>query len=89
MTWQKEIEELAERIALAHRMGGPERVARQHEAGRLTVRERIARMLDPDSFQEIGAIAGRPPTTPTARSSQLHSRQSACSAAARSTAGRW
>jgi len=59
MTWQKEIEELVGRIALAHRMGGPERVARQHYAGRLTVRERIARMLDPDSFQEVGAIAGR------------------------------
>jgi acetyl-CoA carboxylase carboxyltransferase component len=59
MSWQKEIDELAERVARAHSMGGPERVARQHDAGRLTVRERIARMLDPESFQEIGAIAGR------------------------------
>ncbi len=59
MSWQKELEELQARIALAHRMGGEDRVARQHAGGRLTVRERIARMLDPDSFQEVGAIAGR------------------------------
>jgi acetyl-CoA carboxylase carboxyltransferase component len=59
MSWQKELDELEARIALAHQMGGEERVARQHAGGRLTVRERIARMLDPDSFHEIGAIAGR------------------------------
>src|SRR4051812_1592389 len=39
-------------------MGGPERVARQHDAGRLTVRERIDRLLDPGSFREIGALTG-------------------------------
>jgi acetyl-CoA carboxylase carboxyltransferase component len=40
-------------------MGGDERVARQHAAGRLTVRERIDRLLDPGSFHETGALAGR------------------------------
>ena len=59
MSWQKEIDELAQRVAWAHQMGGADRVARQHAGGRLTVRERIERMLDADSFQEIGAIAGR------------------------------
>jgi acetyl-CoA carboxylase carboxyltransferase component len=59
MSWQKEIDELAERVAWARQMGGTDRVARQHAGGRLTVRERIDRMLDADSFQEIGAIAGR------------------------------
>ena len=39
-------------------MGGEERVQRQHDAGRLTVRERIERLLDPGSFDEIGALAG-------------------------------
>jgi acetyl-CoA carboxylase carboxyltransferase component len=34
-------------------------VARQHAAGRLTIRERIARLVDPGSFHEIGKIAGR------------------------------
>ncbi len=40
-------------------MGGDERVARQHESGRLTVRERIDRLFDPGSFHETGALAGR------------------------------
>ncbi len=39
-------------------MGGEERVARQHASGRLTVRERIERLFDPDSFHETGGIAG-------------------------------
>ncbi len=56
--WQPELDELAAREALARAMGGAERVARQHAGGRQTVRERIARLLDPDSFHETGAIAG-------------------------------
>jgi acetyl-CoA carboxylase carboxyltransferase component len=40
-------------------MGGAERVERQHASGRLTVRERIDRLLDPGSFHETGALAGR------------------------------
>jgi acetyl-CoA carboxylase carboxyltransferase component len=56
--WDKELAELRQREALAREMGGPERVARQHAGGRLTVRERIERILDPGSFREIGAIAG-------------------------------
>ena len=45
--WQKELDELAERKRLARQMGGKERVERQHKGGRLTVRERIDRILDP------------------------------------------
>src|SRR5436190_1258057 len=40
-------------------MGGEQKVARQHAAGRLTVRERIDALLDPDSFHEVGALAGK------------------------------
>jgi len=40
-------------------MGGPERVARQATAGRLTVRERINRLLDDGSFREVGGLAGK------------------------------
>lgn len=40
-------------------MGGPEKVKRQHDHGKLTVRERIGELLDPGSFHEIGAIAGK------------------------------
>jgi acetyl-CoA carboxylase carboxyltransferase component len=59
MSWQPELDELARRQALAERMGGPDKVRRQHDGGRLTVRERVAAMLDPGSFHEIGAIAGK------------------------------
>ena len=58
MTWQPELDELRRRQELADRMGGPEKIRRQHEAGRLTVRERLAALLDEGSFHEIGALAG-------------------------------
>jgi acetyl-CoA carboxylase carboxyltransferase component len=59
MSWEAEIEELRRREALARQMGGADKVKRQHEGGKLTVRERIDALLDPGSFHEIGAIAGR------------------------------
>src|SRR5579859_4080986 len=59
MSWQPEIDALREREALAQRMGGEEKVKRQHDAGKLTVRERIDKLLDPGSFHEIGAISGK------------------------------
>lgn len=59
MVWQAELEELRRREEFAHRMGGADKVKRQHDAGRLTVRERVERLADPSSFHEIGAIAGR------------------------------
>jgi acetyl-CoA carboxylase carboxyltransferase component len=40
-------------------MGGSANVQRQHAAGRLTVRERIHRLLDQGSFHEAGALAGQ------------------------------
>ena len=39
-------------------MGGVDKVKRQHDQGRLTVRERIDRLIDNNSFHEIGAISG-------------------------------
>ena len=58
MSWEKEVEEIRRREALAKRMGGPEKVKRQHDGGKLTVRERVDRLLDPGSFHEIGGLAG-------------------------------
>ena len=58
MAWTPELQELEKRKALAVRMGGPERVKRQHDGGRLTIRERIDRIADGETFREIGAIAG-------------------------------
>lgn len=59
MAWEKELEDLKRRAALAEKMGGPEKVARQHERGKLDARERLRRLLDDSSFREIGKIAGR------------------------------
>jgi acetyl-CoA carboxylase carboxyltransferase component len=60
MSWKPELEELARRREFAAAMGGEERLARARAAGRLSVRERIERLLDPGSFHETGALAGRP-----------------------------
>ena len=40
-------------------MGGPASIARQHEHGKLTVRERIDALLDPGSFEEVAGLAGQ------------------------------
>jgi methylmalonyl-CoA carboxyltransferase large subunit len=37
--------------------GGKKRVDKQHEQGKLTARERISKLLDKDSFQELGLFA--------------------------------
>lgn len=39
-------------------MGGVDKVKRQHDQGRLTVRERIDRLTVKGSFHEIGAVSG-------------------------------
>lgn len=58
MSWQKEIDDLRRREALARRMGGEEKVARHHNQGKLTVRERIDALVDSGSFHEIGTATG-------------------------------
>ena len=58
MTWEQDVEELKRRMERARAMGGADNVERQHKAGRLTVRERIDRLLDQGSFHETGALAG-------------------------------
>jgi acetyl-CoA carboxylase carboxyltransferase component len=59
MSWEAEVEELRRRTELAHAMGGEAKVAKQHAAGRLTVRERIAALLDEGTFSEVGSLAGK------------------------------
>ena len=54
---QRLIDELRERRAEGRSMGGPDGIARHHASGRLTVRERIERLIDADSFHEIGLLA--------------------------------
>jgi acetyl-CoA carboxylase carboxyltransferase component len=59
LSWETEVEEIKRRLELAKQMGGEANVARHHANGKLTVRERIDRLLDPNSFHEIGAMAGK------------------------------
>ena len=71
MSWQPEIDELRRREALARRMGGTEKVDRHHNQGKLTVRERVDRLLDAASFHEIGALAGKASYDETGRLSEF------------------
>jgi len=59
MSWETEIAQLRARESLAEKMGGEEKLARQHGQGKLDARERLKRLLDPGSFREIGKIAGK------------------------------
>ena len=58
MSWQSEMDELRRREAFAEQLGGPERVRRQHDGGRYTIRERISKLVDAGTFHEVGKIAG-------------------------------
>src|SRR5437879_6202425 len=58
MVWKPELDDLARREAFAREMGGVDKVKRQRDQGRLTVRERIDKIADDSSFHEIGAISG-------------------------------
>lgn len=60
MTWEPELHELEERLALARKMGGEENIKRQHDNGKLTIRERLDALADPGTFSEMGALAGKP-----------------------------
>ncbi len=51
------LDELKQREARARAMGGEDKVARQHKKQRLTARERVEQLLDPDSFDEHGLLA--------------------------------
>ncbi|HUA73011.1 MAG TPA: carboxyl transferase domain-containing protein, partial [Solirubrobacteraceae bacterium] len=51
------VADLEERRARALAMGGPERVKRHHESGRLTARERIDKLVDEGSWCELGLLA--------------------------------
>ncbi|MDZ7728006.1 MAG: carboxyl transferase domain-containing protein [Dehalococcoidia bacterium] len=59
MTWEPELQEMHQRLELAYQMGGEANVQRQHENGKLTIRERIERLVDPGAFTETGALAGK------------------------------
>jgi len=54
--FQEMTAELEERRKRVQRGGGPERVDKQHAAGKATARERIAMLLDDGSFEELSVF---------------------------------
>ena len=50
------LEKLADKLAQAELGGGQKRIDKQHEKGKLTARERVHLLLDPQSFEEVGAL---------------------------------
>jgi acetyl-CoA carboxylase carboxyltransferase component len=56
MTVNPKIEKLRQMRAESHAGGGPERVKKQKENGRLTAHERLDILLDPGSFRELDAF---------------------------------
>ena len=58
MSWKDEADKIHRRRELVKEQGGPEAIARHHNKGRLTIRERIDALLDKDSFDEVGQGAG-------------------------------
>ena len=60
MSWENEVKELERRRHLAKQQGGKEGIAKQHAKGRLTIRERIDTLLDPNSFREHGQATASP-----------------------------
>ncbi len=56
MNRKKKIEELEKSKERANKGGGETRIKKQHDAGKLTARERITLLVDKGSFEEIGAF---------------------------------
>ena len=56
MSFDEKLKRMQELKTKALLGGGQERIDRQHDQGKLTARERIEFLLDPNSFQEIDAL---------------------------------
>jgi acetyl-CoA carboxylase carboxyltransferase component len=56
--WDPLLEDLALRRDAARAMGGADKLERQRAGGRLDARARIARLLDSDTFVELGTLVG-------------------------------
>lgn len=59
--WGPLLQALQQRRQTAHAMGGPERLQRQQQAGKLHARARLALLFDGGTFQEIGSLVGGSP----------------------------
>lgn len=53
---REKLQQLEKNRELLSRAGGDEKIKKQHDSGKLTARERIDLLFDPDSFVEIGTF---------------------------------
>ncbi len=58
MKMKERVEKLEEQRRRNEGMGGPERIERQHAKGKLTARERLKKLFDEGTFEEMGLLAG-------------------------------
>lgn len=56
MSIEKKVKEMQDKKLSIQMGGGSEKINKQHESGKLTARERIERLVDPDSFVELDAF---------------------------------
>jgi len=66
---RKKLEELEQRRASLTQGGGSAQIEKQHQRGKLTARERIAKLLDPGTFVELDLSL--PATMPPASSPRV------------------
>src|SRR5437588_10214677 len=59
--FEERVSELAARRRKNLAMGGEQRIAKQHERGKLTVRERVDLLFDAGTFVELGLLAEQQP----------------------------
>lgn len=56
--WGPVLDDLAEQRKVSRAMGGPERLTKHRDQGKLDARSRIRALLDDGSFQEFGTLVG-------------------------------
>ena len=56
--WENTLDDLDRRRQRAWAMGGPERLAKHREKGKLDARARVERLLDKGTFSEFGTLVG-------------------------------
>jgi acetyl-CoA carboxylase carboxyltransferase component len=56
--WENTLDDLDRRRQRAWAMGGPERLAKHREQGKLDARARLERLLDKGTFSEFGTLVG-------------------------------
>jgi acetyl-CoA carboxylase carboxyltransferase component len=56
--WEETLEDLDRRRRHARGMGGPERLDKHRNKGKLDARARVERLLDPGTFREFGTLVG-------------------------------